>query len=76
LPAPNPDPPMPAKRRRFCPECRRNVLAEETPFGIVGHACLSAVTCGLWLPFALVALVWHQFASGGYRCPDCGARCR
>ena len=64
------------KRRRWCPECERHVLAEEAVFNNTGHAALNLFTCGLWLPFAIIAVLWHGIAHSGYYCPACGCRCR
>jgi competence CoiA-like predicted nuclease len=64
------------ERRRYCPQCKKNVLAREAAFDNTTHAGLTLVTCGLWLPLALVAAVWHAFARGGYYCPACGSKCR
>lgn len=59
------------KKRMFCPEEVRMVLAERQTPNHVLHLLLSVVTAGLWLPvWFLVAL----FGSGAYKCPSCGAR--
>lgn len=59
------------KKRMFCEEEVRMVLAErQTPNHIL-HLLLTVVTAGFWLPvWLLVAL----FGSGSYKCPNCGAR--
>jgi hypothetical protein len=59
------------KKRMFCEEEVRMVLAErQTPNHIL-HLLLAVVTAGLWIPvWILVAL----FGSGSYKCPNCGAR--
>lgn len=66
----------PLERQRYCPRCRRTVLAREAQFNALGHGFLCVLTCFLWLPLALIAVVWHGLTAGGYRCPRCGTRCR
>lgn len=63
------------ERRMYCPECGRNVLAREKPFLVANHAAACVLTCGLWLPVALLLMVAHA-ATAGYLCPRCGAKCR
>lgn len=61
-----------SKSRRWCPECRRNVLAESNPFTCGEHAvnlALTSLTCGLWLPVWMLAMMGRR---SGYRCPICG----
>ena len=64
------------ERRRYCPQCGKDVLAREAAFDSTTHTGLTLLTCGLWLPFALCAAAWHGLARGGYYCPACGAKCR
>ena len=59
------------KKRMFCEEEVRMVLAErQTPNHIL-HLLLSVVTAGFWIPIWLLVAI---FRSGAYKCPSCGAR--
>lgn len=60
------------KARRWCPECRRNVLAQTNPMTCgeyCAHGAITLFTCGLWFP---VALVWAIARKYRYLCPNCG----
>lgn len=53
---------------RYCPYCRRNVLArQETPNHVL-HFLIAFFTCGLWL------IVWLLLTAmqDPWRCPTCG----
>ncbi len=60
------------KKRMYCPEENKYVLAERTKPNHLLHLVLTLLTFGLWL------IVWIlvSFSSGlsSYRCPSCGAR--
>lgn len=59
------------KKRMFCEEEVRMVLAERQTPNHVLHLLLSVVTAGFWIPVWLLVTV---FGSGAYKCPSCGAR--
>lgn len=59
------------KKRMFCQEEVRMVLAERQTPNHVLHLLLSVVTAGLWLPVWFLVTI---FGSGAYKCPSCGAR--
>jgi hypothetical protein len=73
---------LPLERTGDCPRCKTQVVARERlpgPPNHTGHAVLTVLTLGLWLPVALVA----AFARGvrdarGYpfHCTRCGTRVR
>lgn len=56
---------------RWCPLCKRDVLAVGESPNHVLHLLLTLVTCGLW------GIVWGLVAAGaigGYRCGKCGGK--
>lgn len=62
---------------RHCKQCKRKTLHKTESFGSdiqmsMGHGCLIVLTCGLWLP---IALLW-AVASGMSRprCQVCGRK--
>ena len=59
------------KRQKWCDECDRNVLAVEQQPNREVHLMLSLITCGLYLPVALVLLSIGEL-SPRYLCPRCG----
>jgi len=59
------------KKRMFCEEEVKMVLAEKQTPNHVLHLLLSVVTAGIWVPvWILVILV----GGGPYKCPSCGSR--
>jgi hypothetical protein len=65
----------PIKRRKWCRDCDRYVLAATNPTTCAentAHGCLVLLTLGLWIP---VALVYMMMRSSTYLCPQCGQRC-
>lgn len=67
------------ERTGHCPKCRTQVLVRERQFNSQGHAALCVVTCFLWLPFFLLAVILHTLGAavfGGYLCTRCGNRVR
>lgn len=54
---------------RWCPECRRKVLALPQERDGIFHGTLTVMTCGLWLPFAILA-----YCITSYRCKHCGTK--
>lgn len=64
----------PLVRERYCPTCRAWVQARKPQLATFGHGCLTVVTLGLWLPFAVGHVLWHT-ATRRYRCPRCGSVC-
>ncbi len=60
--------------RRWCRECDRYVLAHAKSLNAVGHAVLTLVTFGLWLPVAVLVAAWHGLWKPA-RCPNCGGGC-
>ncbi len=59
------------KKRMFCQEEVRMVLAERQTPNHVLHLLLSIVTAGFWIPVWILVTL---FGSGAYKCPSCGAR--
>lgn len=62
------------RRRRYCPECDRDVLAAEAQPNYQIHVLASALSCGLWLPVALCYLAYKSLAPT-FLCPKCGTTC-
>lgn len=59
------------KKRMFCEEEVRMVLAEKQTPNHVLHLLLSVVTAGFWIPIWILIIL---FGGGPYKCPSCGAR--
>lgn len=59
-----------SKKRQYCPDDQRMVLAERPTPNHLLHLILSVVTGGLWL------IVWFLVAMNDkpYRCPICGQK--
>lgn len=64
----------PRRYRRWCRACGRHVLAVATDSSALGHAGLTCLTLGLWLPVAAVVVVYEAVTRPA-RCPDCGHKC-
>ena len=63
------------KEQRYCRACKKNVLAERQTGMSDGIGCLlMIITLGLFIPFFL--LLRSVNALGGYRCPQCGSKCK
>ena len=61
----------PTKKRGYCPECDRNVMAEREAGISDGWGCLLTIlTGGLFFP--LWVLLWILNAQNTYDCPICG----
>lgn len=63
------------KRRQYCPECRKHVLAERRIFGLgehLFHITISVLTGGIWL--FLYFLVILGMLAKPYLCPCCGQK--
>lgn len=67
------------QKQAYCHSCQRNTLhqmanAETNKSMAQGHGCLTVMTCGLWLPIALIWAVWHGWQVGRqrYHCVQCG----
>ena len=61
------------ERQKYCPRCRRNVLAREQRFALWTHSFGTVLTCGLWFPVMMILMFLN---AGKYLCPSCGAVCR
>ena len=61
------------EREKYCPHCRRYVLAREKQFPAAEHIAGVILTCGLWFPVMLFLMF---ITVGKYLCPRCGASCR
>ncbi len=59
------------KKRMFCEDDLKMVLAEKQTPNHVLHLLLSVVTAGFWIPVWILVSV---FGGGPYKCPSCGAR--
>jgi ribosomal protein S27AE len=62
------------EKQAYCPQCERNVLARYKTFDYFLHFSLSLFSCGLWLPFYVIALVIHQ-GRDRHLCTRCGSTC-
>lgn len=64
---------MASERQKWCRACRRNVLARRPADRDRAnlHAAITLLTCGLWLPIAVLA----GSVGRPYLCPACGAKC-
>jgi rubrerythrin len=58
--------------QRYCPVCRKNVLAIRQDINHIVHLLLTIITCGIW------AIFWIGFAvdqtGWPWRCPNCGEK--
>ena len=63
------------KRRKWCDDCDRYVLAVEQQPNYSVHVLIAFMTCGLYLPLMLVLLAVGEIAPT-YLCSKCGDRCR
>lgn len=63
-----------AKKRRYCPDDDRMVLAEKQTPNHILHLLLSVVTVGFWIPVWLLVAIGSDL--GTYRCPVCGGKTR
>lgn len=68
------------QKQAYCANCRRHTLhqkanAEMNKTLLMGHAVISVLTCGLWLPFMIIWAIWHGWQLGRQRfhCMQCGA---
>jgi len=72
------------QKSKYCPTCKRTTLhmsAHEPPkAGCLGHAVMTVITCGLWLPIAVLCMglasVGRPLSSlaAAYRCQVCGRK--
>jgi hypothetical protein len=62
--------------RLFCRACYRQVFALRwrTDFG--RHELAAVLTLGMCLGVVAAVAVWRRMTAPGYRCPNCGRRCR
>lgn len=65
---------FPLERERWCPRCRRHVLAREKKPDAITFAVLTIFTCGLAL-FVIIPYMFFDAMKGRYLCTRCGRRC-
>lgn len=72
---------MTQQKQAFCPACGKHTLhakAEPRGTGCLAHVLLTIVTCGLWIPVALLVCGAEGLGAltSPYHCQACGARLR
>ena len=54
---------------RFCPNCKKNVMAVGSTPNHILHLILSILTGGLWI---IVWIIIAASKAGDYKCTQCG----